>query len=319
MNKLILNISIFLTTIFLTMSVFCKLSAQNSFPMLAGPYLGQKAPSKKAELFAPGIISTISGKEMCAAFSKDGKEFYFNAIYKKTFSIYVTKEIGGNWTTPTPLYFSNEYTDRDFTISPDGNKIFFGSNRPRTRNGEKLNSLDIYFIQRNNKKEQWSEPQNIGHPINTSLGENYPSIALNGNLYFFSCNTYGKGGCDIYMAPFKNGRYLKPVNLGGAINSNKNDWDAYIALDESYIIFSSMNRDDTHGTQDLYISFKKNDGNWTKAKNMGLAVNSAYDEICPSLTIDGKYLFFTSRRRGKSDIYWVNAKILDKLKPISHN
>ena len=75
-----------------------------------------------------------------------------------------------------------------------------------------------------------------------------------------------------------------------------------------------MNRDDTHGTQDLYLSFKNQDGSWTKAKNMGTAVNSTDDEICPSVTLDGEYLFFTSRRRGNADIYWVDAKIIEDLK-----
>jgi len=115
------------------------------------------------------------------------------------------------------------------------------------------------------------------------------------------------------MSQFSKGRYLAPVNLGPAINSKKNDWDAFIAPDESYIIFSSQNREDTLGDQDLYISYKK-DGIWIKALNMGKKVNSHSDEICPSVSLDGKYLFFTSRRRDEADIYWISSKIIQELK-----
>ena len=289
------------------------LYCQDEFPILKGPYFGQKAPVEKAEVFMDGIISTLKNPEMCAAFTKDGKEFYYNALHKNSWAIFFTKEVGGQWIKPKPLSFTSDYTDRDFTISPDGDKIYFGSSRPRKKGGDALQSLDIYVTERL-QNDQWSEPKNIGSPINTDHGENYPSIARNGNLYFFSNRKDGLGGCDIYVARFVSGRYTAPENLGSAVNSEKNDWDAYIAPDESYIIFSSQNRDDSIGGQDLYISFKSKDGNWTQARNIGAKVNSLSSEICPSVSLDGKYLFFTSRRRGKADIYGIHAKIIEELK-----
>jgi Tol biopolymer transport system component len=226
----------------------------------------------------------------------------------------MSREINGQWTRPIPMGFTSGYTDRDFTISPDGNSIYFGSNRPRHKGGKKLKFLDIFMTKRI-RGNQWSEPENLGKPINTNSSENYPSIAQNKNLYFFSCRDDGIGGCDIYISKYIDGRYQPPENLGVAVNSDKHDWDAYIAPDESYIIFSSKDRKDSIGGQDLYISYKKQDGHWTQAKNMGPSVNSSYCEICPSVSLDQKFLFFTTRRRGKADIYWLDAKIIDKLKP----
>ena len=199
-------------------------------------------------------------------------------------------------------------------MSPDGQRIYSGSNRP-LKDGEKpLKSLDICVTERG-ENNAWQQPINLGKPINTpEFGENYPSVASNGNLYFFSCRNDGLGGCEIYLSKFSKGGYLDPTNLGPAVNSEKNDWDAFIAPDESYIIFSSQNREDTLGEQDLYISYKK-DETWTKALNMGKRVNSFSDEICPSVSLDGKYLFFTTRRRGKADIYWIDSKIIQELKP----
>ena len=78
------------------------------------------------------------------------------------------------------------------------------------------------------------------------------------------------------------------------------------------MIVSSSGRPDSLGSADLYISFKKEDGSWTNLKNMGSTINSRELDYCPMLSPDGKYLFFTSKRSGSGDIYWVDAKIINK-------
>ena len=85
--------------------------------------------------------------------------------------------------------------------------------------------------------------------------------------------------------------------------------DVFIAPNESYMIFCSI-REDGFGQGDLYISFKKDDNNWTTAKNMGATINTKYHELCPVVTRDGKYFFFTSNQ----DIYWVDAKVIEKYR-----
>lgn len=283
------------------------------FPSLKGPYMGQEAPRDVAAVFLDGVISTLGEPQMNAAVTEDGKEFYFCARHNGNWAIFSTQEKAGRWTAPEPLPFTSEFTDRDFTMSPDGNRIYFGSDRPRRKGGPKLERLDIFYTERT-PDGTWSEPQNAGPVVNTDEGENYPSVALNGNLYFFSCREEGIGGCDLYVAKSVDGHYQTPVILDEAINSEQNDWDAYVAPDESYIIFSSQERADTLGGQDLYISYHEEDGSWTRAKNMGARVNSESGEICPIVTLDGKYLFFTSRRRGKADIYWMTTDIIEELR-----
>jgi Tol biopolymer transport system component len=81
------------------------------------------------------------------------------------------------------------------------------------------------------------------------------------------------------------------------------------------LIVNSNGRPDDLGRGDLYISFKKKDSSWTPLKNMGKEINSEYTDYCPMLSPDGKYLFFTSTRTGNGDIYWVDAKIIEDLKP----
>ncbi len=290
-----------------------KLPAQDSFPVLMGPYFGQKAPVEKAKIFMDEIISTINQPEMCAAFTPDGKEYYYNAQQEGNWTIFVTKEISGKWSKPEPIWFTEDYTDRDFTISPDGKKIFFGSNRPLEDGTSNRNSLDIFVTERL-PDGKWSAPKNLGSPVNTDRGENYPSVSRNGNLYFFSQRELGVGLCDLYVSKFADNKYLPPEYLSSRVNSTKHDWDSFIAPDESYIIFSSLDREDTIGGQDLYISFRSENGLWTQAVNMGDRINSVSGEICPSVSSDGKYLFFTSRRRGKADILWITADIINEIK-----
>ena len=64
------------------------------------------------------------------------------------------------------------------------------------------------------------------------------------------------------------------------------------------------------GQGDLYISFKDKDGKWGDAINMGNTINSEKHELCPFVTKDGKYLFYTSN----NDIYWVSTQILDNYR-----
>lgn len=289
--------------------------ATEDWPGLKGRYLGQKPPGMEAVIYLDGVISTRENPEMNTAFTRDGKEFYYCTKFKNSWAIFFTKEINGRWIKPRPIHFSSEkFVDRDFTISPDEMRIYFGSNRPNQPVDPALKRLNVFYTERC-ESGNWSDPISVGKIVNGNHGGNYPCVASNGNLYFFTSRIDGIGKCDIYVSKLLNSRYQPPVCLSEAVNSKKNDWDAFVAPNESYILFSSQNRSDTLGDQDLYISYKNKNGEWTQAVNMGERVNSESSEICPVVTLDEKYLFFTSRRRGKADIYWTDAKIIIELKP----
>ena len=81
-----------------------------------------------------------------------------------------------------------------------------------------------------------------------------------------------------------------------------------------YMIFASVNRANGFGSGDLYVSFKDEFGKWKNAINMGEKINSKGNEICPSVSLDGKYLFYTSNRSGKSRMYRVAAQVIENLK-----
>ena len=93
---------------------------------------------------------------------------------------------------------------------------------------------------------------------------------------------------------------------------------AYIAPDEQFIIFDSR-QSDTYGKTDIYIAFKTIAGIWSEPINLGPQVNTEYLETCPSLSPDGKYIFFGryNDENEKSNIYWINSGIIERLREIS--
>jgi len=124
----------------------------------------------------------------------------------------------------------------------------------------------------------------------------------------------GLGENDIYRSSFINGAFTKPGNLGPSVNTRFREFDPFVAPDHSYLIFASE-RPGGQGGADLYISFRNPDGSWSEARNMGPGVNSGDADFTPMLSPDGAYLFLTSRRGGSSDLYWVNARVIEELRP----
>jgi hypothetical protein len=309
--------------------------------VLKGPYLGQKPPGIKPEIFAPGIISTSSYEHSSVTFSPDGNEVYWSKfLYNHSFQVIMFMERkNGEWTKPKMAPFCGQYRDGEPFLSPDGKKLFFLSYRPPQGTGEPKEDRDIWFVER--ADNEWNVPKHLGNVVNSNAQEYYVSVTSNGTIYFGSRREGGKGSNDIYRSEFLDGSYMKPENLGGAINSEFSDNLPYIAPDESYLIFYSSGRSDDYGDGDLYISYRKKNGSWTKAKNMTERINSNTASNSPIVSPDGKYLFFNDYKRIKydhffetrlsyrklaekyrllpgnelGDIYWVNARIIEELKP----
>ena len=306
-----------LSCLLMSLALFnINLSGEADWPVLKGPYLGQKPPGMIPEIFAHGIISTEKS-ELNSVFSPRGDEFFF-AIYSPKPNnkcvIMYSKQVNGIWTKPEAAHFSGKYIDVDMAFSPDGNKLYFCSIRPNQSGSILEPKHDIWFCKRLGNNN-WSKPKKLGTLINSLESETYPTFTQNGRMYFASSRKGGYGGKDIYYSQQINGKFSKPVNIGNAINTQYGEGDTFVALDESFLIISAGGRPDSIGGGDLYISFKKNDGSWTIAKNMGKSINTKVYEYCPMVSPDGRYLFFSRFFEGRSDIYWVSSKIIENLRP----
>ena len=293
-------IGIFMFSIF----VFSSHAQQDDFPVLKGPYLGQKPPGMTPEIFAPGIVSTEDKYELNAVFSPDGKEFYYEISTttmeekkegKYFYIIMVSKQIDGAWTKPELAEFSGEHSIYDLCFAPDGNRIYFTSDRDDPWNTTKENH--IWYI--NRLEGGWSEAKILGPPIYSHEGDGQQTITKDGSMYF-------RIGGDFYFSKYKNGEFQEPVLLGDEINSPYYESKPCLALDESYLLFVRYGMPETiDGGRGLYISFQNNDGSWTEAKNTQILGS------LPKFSPDGKYFFFSKSK----DVYWVDAKIIEDLKP----
>ncbi|MCK5057207.1 MAG: ankyrin repeat domain-containing protein [Candidatus Aminicenantes bacterium] len=270
------------------------------FPLLKGDYLGQKKPGLTPEVFAPGIVSTDGG-EFAGTFSPDGKEFYFTRSggekRLQTNTIMVTKRVNGLWTEPEIAPFSGKYFDFEPFITPDGNKLYFGTMRALDGSA-KQGVLHQWFLEKT--RTGWSEPKSLGSPF-VERFVMYPTVSKNKNIYFS-----GKEG--IFMSRFKDGKYQEPEKLGEeTVNFFSFTAHPFIAPDESYLIFDAH----PYGMYpDIFISFRKGDGSWTRARKIGNRVNTGESEMCPYVSPDGKYFFFSRTK----NIYWMSASVIDDLK-----
>jgi Tol biopolymer transport system component len=297
-----------------------------------GDYLGQTKPDSNPEIFASGFVSTRYN-ERDITFSPDGNQVYFSLCNPNTqYSAIVYFEWKNDtWSKPKIASFSGQYRDLESFVTPDGEKLYFASNRP-LENGGDPKDWDIWVVHKTNNG--WSEAQNIGAPVNTKGDEFYPSVSKNESLYFTAERDGSRGGEDIYVSRLLNGEYQAPENLGDSINTSYGEFNAVIAPDGSFIVFSSFGRGDGIGGGDLYISYQKSDGNWSKAKILGEPINSSSLDYCPAFSPDGEYFFFTSRRvphnfnytqsnsyeqliallnnpeNGLGNIYWVKSELL---------
>ena len=252
-------------------------------------------PVTEPRLFAPNIIST-GDYETEPLFTPDGTTFYFvkSTPDMSFWTIAFSRFEKGRWTMPQVAPFSGQYSDADPFITVDGKRFFFISTRPADpKDSPAAGSLDIYVMEKT--ATGWSEPKNLGAPINSRANEYFPTVAANGTLYFGSRRRGGKGGCDLYRSRFVDGKFQEPENLGDGVNTQFDEFEPFIAPDESFMIFMAGGRPDGMGGFDLFISYNRN-GQWTKPKNLGAPINSPADELGGKISPDGRYFFWSSAR-----------------------
>jgi len=175
--------------------------------------------------------------------SKDGM------IDLKVYSAFLTDD--GYWTGITELPFnSNEFATCHPTLSPDGMRLYFSSNRPGGYGG-----LDIYVSEK--KGGMWHTPQNLGSIVNSAGNELFPVMHSDETLYYSSNGHRGLGGLDIFYAKkmFIEDEYSWATreNLGTPFNSLKDDFGFVIMDGENENGFLTSNREGGVGKDDIYI------------------------------------------------------------------
>ena len=287
---------------------------KNDYPVLKGPYLGQKPPGMTPELFAPDIVPTEANEGLYGFFN-DGTLFFFDRtpadLEEWTPAVYRMELKDGKWTQPNASPYQGKPWYHYYTTAPVGEQVYFAW---KGSLGDRTSSPDLNIWRVRMTAGGWTEPRKLPPPVNSLALETFPSLSENGTLYYISNREGGFGGHDIYRAPLINGEHSTVENLGIPINTEGDELDPFISPDESYLIFCSRTLEGFGGF-DLFITFQKGDGTWTRPLNMGEGINtSAYDWV-PHVTPDGKYFFFNSTRSGSWDIYWVSSNVIETFRP----
>lgn len=259
--------------------------------------ISQVSFAQKAEMFLPELFENLPNIRDFSM-TKNQDEFYFTVeSYAKEYSfIAYSKKINDKWSTPKAVNFSGQYKDLEPSLSPDGLKLFFASNRKKNTSSEAKKDIDIWYVTRKSLDDKWSKPKNVGQEVNTSANEFYPSVTNKGDLYFTAQYENSKGKEDIYVSRLVNNKYTKPTSLSSAINSEKYEFNAFIAPNENFIIFTSYGRKDDLGRGDLYISKKDKNNNWLPAEHLGTSINSKKLDYCPFVDIKNNFLYFTTNK-----------------------
>tara|TARA_R110002073_G_scaffold128999_3_gene275113 strand:- start:74468 stop:75403 length:936 start_codon:yes stop_codon:yes gene_type:complete len=273
----------------------------NDSPTIESPYFGQKPPGLIPEIFAPGIISISGRSEMGVSFSPDLNEMYF-AIQKKSgipADIYFSKLEDKKWTPIKKANFTKGKKAGEMKphVSSDGKKIYF------TTYNTDFKDTNIWYV--NRLTNGWSDAIKLDSPLNEHEVMT-STFAKNGDLYYTNMSKKFR----TYYAPNINGKYPKfqeaEIEFGG---------HPFISPSQDYLIVDARNREDKNQKADLYVCFKKKDGAWTKPINLGITVNSTFDERSANVTPDGKYLIFSRRTEGNElNLYWVSTEVISNLK-----
>ncbi len=292
--------------------MYLKITIVFLFLVSAGSVYGQTYHDSPADFFisknvdaepmmmAPGLIS--SGMEECGGtLGKDGDEFYFYLRQSNTLSVIMGIRFDdGFWSHPEVLSFSGTYMDANPFLSPDGQHLYFASNRP----GDSDDGIANWNIWRSSRGRNgnWLEPRLM--PFNSPDGNELSmTMDADGNIYFCAdyeskTITLKKDQLDIYHVPVsEDGKWGEVVKMGPEINTASVEQTPSISPDGKCLVFSSL-RIGGEGTADLYVSYKEN-GKWTPAENLKTPVNSSAYEHAPVFSSDGETLFFTSSREEK--------------------
>ena len=254
-----------------------------SFPQLSGDYLGQELPGLTPVLFAPGIVSTgLNVRNI--AFSPDGSELYFTAANQKLDIILWMRQVDGVWMQPEVAPFSGKYSDRDPCFSPDGQRLFFASDRPVEGEGDAQIGYRLFFMEK--AENGWSSPQSVGEAINQGSSQYEPSVAADGTLYFTATYADGEGFWDLYRSRLVNETYQTPENLGTTINEDNYEYAPYIAPDQSFLLFSH------NGAP--YYSLQQANGTWTEPRSLSNELSITNYVWGAALSPDGNTVFIAT-------------------------
>jgi len=255
-----------------------------------------------SQIDAVGISEEIIPKSEIELFQNE-----FNYIFDEKLT-FVSKKahLGPN--------INSIYNEAKPLISPDGRTLYFVRENAPQNIGGIYDQQDIYYS--NLINGEWTIAQNIGSPLNDELPNGICTISPDGNTLWVM-NFYHENGLvedGLSVTHRTDNGWSKPEPLRIENFYNKNDYQDYFMSNDGTVLLMAIERDDTYGDQDLYVSFHQGDNRWSRPRNLGGTINTDKVEYAPFLSPDNLTLFYSSNGRyydnEDSDIYYT--KRLDR-------
>ncbi len=285
------------------------LCATGLWMLLSLPLAVAAAGAPKAEVFAPGVVCLPERVEFCLAMSPNEQVIFFTVRKAPgQWEIHQARFHQGAWQPSMVAPFSGEFSDTEPSLSPDGVRLFFSSNRPRQAGGEPAD-YNIWVIERTD--DGWAAPWALPEPLNGPGHQWRASQSRAGTLYYSSQGLWRFAmKSDVVEFPVKLFDPQKPGTLVGG--------HPFVAPDENYLLTAWANGPDGKGGWDIYVSFRDKQGNWGPSINLGGAVNTDAEEDFPTVSPRGRELFFFRYKKGadseSGDIYRIDASVIHALK-----
>jgi Tol biopolymer transport system component len=281
-------------------AIMCMLTpsfAQGQKPPIL--YLGHTAPSTKAEIFSKDFISIEGRYEYGVSFSPEQDEVYFSVEQEgEGASIHFSRFKNGVWSKPQIADFTEgaRRAEMEAFVTPDGKRIYFTAFDPM--------NVKIWYVDRSD--DGWGKAQLLALPLENDILF-YSNAAANGDLYFTNYSTR-KMHCAVNNKGQFDEVQVVDIAYGG---------HGFIAPDQDFLLIDAFKDNDRKKDRDIHVCFRNDDGTWTEPINPGPGVNSDYGETCPSISPDGKYLFFSryNEEGGVSNVYWVSMEVIEKVRP----
>ncbi len=148
-------------------------------------------------------------------------------------------------------------------------------------------------------------PLELPKSVNKFQSQYFPVLTADRETLIYTGNQDSDE--NLYVASIKGNVWTEPISISEKINTKENEGTASISADGRTLVFTSCGGRKGFGSCDLFISYKQGD-NWISPQNLGSNINSGEWESQPSLSADGRTLYFVSDRKGslgKRDI-WVS-------------
>jgi Tol biopolymer transport system component len=275
----------------------------------APDYFGAKLPGSNAEIFAPGVVSRPDRFEARIAFSPDGQECYLTET-DATFSqprILVARRNQDGWTDFLPVPFAARFkVCHEPFLSDDNRKLYFTADGDEAVAG---NRRDLWVVER--AGAGWGEPVRLPAPINSAAAEFFFNQSSDGTIVFASDRPGGLGAFDLYYVEKTATGVAQAVNFGPVLNTPGPEFDPCLSPDGRFIVFAGAR--EGRPNLDLYVSFRDEGKKWTTPVPLPGSVNTDANEYAPTLTRDGRYLFFVRHDGKQSDLYWLATSAFQEM------